>query len=73
MHMPNRESDEVERPRRNTGSFRSLSDPETLAIFAQNLKEGIYITTETGEVLDANPAFLEIFGVGTLEEMKRHR
>jgi diguanylate cyclase (GGDEF)-like protein/PAS domain S-box-containing protein len=73
MHMPNRESDKrVERPRRNTGSFRSLSDPETLATFAQNLKEGIYITTETGEILDANPAFLEIFGVDTLEEMKRH-
>jgi diguanylate cyclase (GGDEF)-like protein/PAS domain S-box-containing protein len=73
MHMPNREHDEggiVKR--RNTGGFRSLSDPETLANFAQNLKEGIYITTETGEILDANPAFLEIFGVETLDEMKRH-
>jgi diguanylate cyclase (GGDEF)-like protein/PAS domain S-box-containing protein len=55
-----------------TGGFRSLSDPETLANFAQNLQEGIYITTETGEILDANPAFLSIFGVGTLDEMKQH-
>lgn len=53
--------------------FRSLSDPETLARFAQNLGEGIYITNEEGEILDANPAFLQIFGVATLEEMKRYR
>lgn len=53
--------------------FRSLSDPETLAKFAQNLGEGIYITNEEGEILDANPAFLQIFGIATLEEMKRYR
>ena len=53
--------------------FRSLSDPETLAKFAQNLGEGIYITNEEGEVLDANPAFLSIFGVATLEEMQSYR
>lgn len=50
--------------------FRSLSEPETLARFAQNLGEGIYITNERGEILDANPAFLRIFGVGTLDELK---
>ena len=54
-------------------SYRSLSDPETLARFAQNLGEGIYITNEEGEILDANPAFLAIFGVGTLAEMKKYR
>lgn len=53
--------------------FRSLSDPETLARFAQNLGEGIYITNESGEILDANPAFLQIFGVATLEELKNYR
>lgn len=53
--------------------FRSLSDPETLAKFAQNLGEGIYITNESGEILDANPAFLKIFGVATLEELKDYR
>jgi diguanylate cyclase (GGDEF)-like protein/PAS domain S-box-containing protein len=52
--------------------FRSLSDPETLAIFAQNLGEGIYITNERGEILDANPAFLRIFGVATLKELKSY-
>jgi len=53
--------------------FRSLSDPETLAKIAQNLEEGLYITTETGEILDANPAFLRIFGVATLQELKNYR
>lgn len=52
--------------------FRSLSDPETLARFAQNLGEGIYITTEAGAILDANPAFLSIFGVATLDELKSY-
>ena len=53
--------------------FRSLSDPETLATFAQNLGEGIYITTEDGRVLDANPAFLKIFGVASLNELQKYR
>jgi diguanylate cyclase (GGDEF)-like protein/PAS domain S-box-containing protein len=52
------------------GKFRSLSDPETLMKFAQNLGEGIYITNEAGELLDANPACLEIFGVGSVEELR---
>ena len=55
------------------GRFRSLSDPETLRKFAQNLGEGIYITNESGEMLDANPAFLEIFGFGTVDELKKYR
>jgi diguanylate cyclase (GGDEF)-like protein/PAS domain S-box-containing protein len=54
------------------GRFRSLSDAETLRRFAQNLGEGIYITNERGEILDANPAFLEIFGVRTVEEMQQY-
>lgn len=53
--------------------FRSLSDPETLARFAQNLGEGIYITNEQGEILDANPAFLKIFGVSSVEELKNYK
>lgn len=53
--------------------FRSLSDPETLARFAQNLGEGIYITNEQGEILDANPAFLRIFGVASTDELKNYR
>ena len=49
--------------------FQSLRDFETLRIFAQNLREGIYITSVQGRILDANPAFLEIFGVSSVEEL----
>ena len=61
-----------EKGRESGGPRRSLSDQETLATFTQNLQEGIYITNESGEVLDANPAFLEIFGMPSMEEMRRY-
>lgn len=48
--------------------YRSLSDPESLREFARNLGEGIYITTPAGRILDANPAFLELFGVRSLDD-----
>src|SRR5437868_13705559 len=48
--------------------YRSLSDPESLREFAKNLGEGIYITTPDGRILDANPAFLEMFGVQSIDE-----
>jgi diguanylate cyclase (GGDEF)-like protein/PAS domain S-box-containing protein len=52
------------------GRFRSLEDPETLRQFVANLREGIYITNQAGEILDANPACLEILGVSSLEELR---
>lgn len=48
--------------------YRSLADPESLREFAKNLGEGMYITTPDGRVLDANPAFLEMFGVKSLQD-----
>ena len=53
--------------------FRSLSDPRTLSELALRLKEGIYITTLDGEIVDANPAFLEMFGVESLDDLKGYR
>jgi diguanylate cyclase (GGDEF)-like protein/PAS domain S-box-containing protein len=53
--------------------FRSLSDPHTLSELALRLKEGIYITTLVGEIIDANPAFLEMFGVDSLDDLKGQR
>ena len=52
------------------GRFTSLQDTETLRGFIQKLREGIYITSAGGEILDANPACLEIFGVSSLEELR---
>jgi diguanylate cyclase (GGDEF)-like protein/PAS domain S-box-containing protein len=50
--------------------YRSLSDPKTLNELALRLKEGIYITTFDGEIIDANPAFLEMIGVDSLQDLK---
>ena len=56
-----------------TKRFRSLSDLNTLSELALRLKEGIYITTLDGDIIDANPAFLEMFGVESLEELRGFR
>ena len=80
--MPLAEASDVSRtpPARKTKTkprkpkrFRSLSDPRTLSELALRLKEGIYITTLDGEIVDANPAFLEMFGVESLEDLKHYR
>lgn len=50
--------------------YRSLDDPGTFKQFVRNLQEGIYITSPDGEMIDANPALLEIFGVSTVDELR---
>lgn len=50
-----------------------LDDVETLRGLVRNLREGVYVTDLAGNVLDANPAFLEMFGVSSLAELSsRH-
>jgi len=51
---------------------RSLKDPWTLAEFVRNVQEGVYITTTEGKILDANPAFLRMFGVKSLAELRQY-
>ena len=53
--------------------FRSLDDPESLRELTRNLREGIYITNRDGEILDANPALLDMFGFATLAELRAYR
>jgi len=53
--------------------FHSLDDPETLLLIVQNIEEGIYITDAGGNILDANPAFLRLFGVSSIGELTRFR
>jgi len=55
------------------GRYRSLHDPETLRGFIAKLREGIYISTQDGRILDANPACVEIFGASSLEELQGFR
>ncbi|CAN5666472.1 hypothetical protein BH23GEM1_BH23GEM1_00220 [soil metagenome] len=59
-----------EAPEKQSISNRSLSDPATLRQFASKLGEGIYISTPDGDILDANQAFIDIVGVGSLAELK---
>jgi diguanylate cyclase (GGDEF)-like protein/PAS domain S-box-containing protein len=67
----------VTRPRPSrkskTKQYRSLSDPSTLSELTQRLKEGIYITNMEGDIVDANPAFLEMLGVDSLDELRGYR
>src|SRR5258708_35892784 len=51
--------------------LRSLRDAETLRAFVGGLREGVYISNVTGQVLDANQAFLDILGVKSLEELAK--
>jgi PAS domain S-box-containing protein len=53
-----------------TGSLQAL---DTLRQFVSHLEEGIYVTTADGEILDANAALLGIFGVGSIDELRRFR
>jgi diguanylate cyclase (GGDEF)-like protein/PAS domain S-box-containing protein len=63
----------IQLEREPASRFRSLEDSESLRELVRRLKEGIYITTRDGQILDANPALLEMFGVASLEELRQHR
>jgi diguanylate cyclase (GGDEF)-like protein/PAS domain S-box-containing protein len=52
--------------------LQSLRDPDTLRELVGNLREGVYISTLDGKILDANPAFLGIVGVPSVEELSRY-
>ena len=53
------------------GLSPSLEDPDTLRDFVEKIAEAIYITKPDGRILDGNPAFLELFGAETLEELQQ--
>ena len=52
--------------------FRSLQNPEALRSLVQNLREAIYITNSRGDVLDANPAFFDLMGVRSLDDLRSY-
>lgn len=70
---PPRESPGSKGPTASRSSLRSLDNPQSLREFAKNLREGIYITTREGRILDANPAFLEMLGVSLVEDLSEYR
>jgi diguanylate cyclase (GGDEF)-like protein/PAS domain S-box-containing protein len=62
----------VSDPQPPSRRFRSLEDIETLRLLVRNIDEGIYISDPQGRILDANPAFLHVFGVSSLAEIASH-
>jgi diguanylate cyclase (GGDEF)-like protein/PAS domain S-box-containing protein len=50
--------------------MRSLKDADTLGEFVRNVREGVYITNADGQILDANAAFLDMFGATSIEEFR---
>lgn len=60
------------RPPESSGSERrELQDPNTLRDLVFNIAEGIYITTPSGEILDANPALIELLGLASLDDLRK--
>jgi len=53
--------------------FSRLDDAEALRRFVRDLREGIYVTDGRGRIVDANPAFLAMLGVASLEEARQHQ
>ncbi|MDQ3697809.1 MAG: sensor domain-containing diguanylate cyclase [Gemmatimonadota bacterium] len=52
---------------------RPLESGDVLREFVRNLREGIYVSTASGELLDANPAFLRMIGASSLDQLRSYR
>jgi PAS domain S-box-containing protein len=50
--------------------LRRLDEPGTARRLLERMREGAYISTPAGEILDANPAFLAILGASSLEDLR---
>lgn len=61
--------DATREPRR----FRSLDDADSLRAFVQRVREGLYIASASDDLLDANPAFLALLGLRSIEEARTLR
>src|SRR3954462_8146456 len=46
-----------------------LSDPDVLVDLVSRISEGIYITNTAGKIIDANPGFLRLMGLKSVEEL----
>jgi len=50
--------------------LRHLDEPGTARHLLEKMREGAYISTPAGEILDANPAFLAILGARSVEDLR---
>ena len=49
----------------------SLRDAATVRELVANLREGVYVSNLQGRILDANPAFLAMFGLASRDDLAR--
>jgi diguanylate cyclase (GGDEF)-like protein/PAS domain S-box-containing protein len=61
---------EIQRTTPGGSRLWSLEDYTTLRELVTSLREGIYLTNTKGQILDANPAFLEMLGLRSAEELR---
>jgi len=52
------------------GSFHTLRDPENLRELVRNLRIAIYVINSRGDLLDANPVFLDLIGASSIEDLQ---
>ncbi len=52
--------------------LRSFEHTDALRQLVSNLREGVYISTLRGEVLDCNDAFLHMLGLASIEELRAY-
>jgi len=50
----------------------SLRDPATLRALIDTLAEGTYVADPDGRIIDANPAFMEMVGAESLEQLEQY-
>jgi len=50
----------------------SLRNPETLRALIDTLAEGTYVADPDGRIIDANPAFVEMVGAQSLEQLEEY-
>jgi diguanylate cyclase (GGDEF)-like protein/PAS domain S-box-containing protein len=50
----------------------SLSNPETLKTLLETISEGTYGASPDGRIIDANPAFLQMLGAGSIADLEGH-
>lgn len=53
--------------------YTKLDDPEVLREFVNRIAEGVYVTSIEGEILDANPGFIQMLGFKSLEDLLQHK
>ena len=58
---------------RQVSPLSQLSSLDTVRALVDRLREGIYITNPEGVILDANPAFLEMFGLRSVKQLRKYR